>query len=100
MDEVFRRELNLIRKWRAHNRNHRPRAFEDEVYAGCANELEKLIQDSLVLPNEEHWVDRMMNVSKAPQTDEQKRASFKVMLRSFHWMWIRGEYLTRRGDDK
>jgi hypothetical protein len=99
-DDVFRKELNLIRKWRAQVRRGAPKGFEDRAYADCANELERMIQESLVNPLEKEWVERLLNVSKADITDDQKRANFRSIILSFHWMWISGEYYVEREDDK
>ena len=47
--------------------------------------VERMIQEALVLPNEDHLVDMMMNAcNQADRTGEQRRAKVKLLLRSFY----------------
>ena len=113
MDEVFRKEIELIHKWRKLGfGSHRPKSFEDEVWSTCAGELAKLIHDAIVVPDEDLHVNTLISVSSRIVFDgttgeyrqdralEETREAVRSILRGLYWQWLKGEYLDRRNGSK
>jgi hypothetical protein len=93
--EVRKGALRLIRQWRDWNRNNRPKGFEDRAYASCARQLETMLANEGRHPNEEHWLDRFMEVvnGEVDPGYENHREKMRAMMRGFRWDVIKREHL-------
>jgi hypothetical protein len=75
--------VELVQKWRKICRNTRSRGFESETYAACARDLMELLAFTTELPNEDSYVEALMEAAK--HEGGYKQVAFRALLRTYRF---------------